>query len=159
MSMYSERDFIDIGRRVRRNWVLWAVLVLALTAVFVAALRGRVQWLAYAAGILLAAGAWFLFAFFQLPCLRYRRFLLDMREGLSREMTGRVVEVSENADLQDGARVLPVRLMLPDEQDERIVYLNASKREGFPGTGALVILKLCGRHIREVKPLPERTNA
>lgn len=159
MSMYSERDYADISRRVRRNWALLGALALALLALFAVALRGRVQWLAYASGLLLAVSSWFVFAFFQLPCLRYRRFLSDMQEGLSREMTGRVVDVSSDADLQDGARVLPVRLMLQDEQDERIVYLNASKQEDFPEAGTLVKLRLCGRHIREVELLPERTDA
>ena len=34
--------------------------------------------------------------------------------------------------------------------DVRILYLNASKREGFPGPGARVSLLCSGRHIRQV---------
>ena len=47
-------------------------------------------------------------------------------------MRGRVVSVADEPEFQDGAFVLPVHLLLADERDERIVYLNASKRAEFP---------------------------
>ena len=101
-----------------------------------------------------------------------------MGGGLSRELRGTIAGIGEVPELQDGARVLPVRLVLdpdadgdgrdrperrasveavrlgleePDGSDERIVYLNVSKREGFPGAGARVALTCFGRHIREVE--------
>ena len=46
------------------------------------------------------------------------------------------------------------RLRLETAEDagaERIVYLNASKREGFPPAGTPVALRCFGRHIREVE--------
>ena len=55
--------------------------------------------------------------------------------------------IDEAPRMQDGARVLPLRLFLEDRQDERIVYLNAGWRRGFPGPGERVRLRLCGRHI------------
>ena len=76
---------------------------------------------------------------------------MEMEAGLSREMRGRIVEVSNKEDLQDGVRVLPVRIYLEDEQDERIVYLNASKKDMFPNEGENVILHCYGRHIRGVE--------
>lgn len=155
--MYSEQDLATIDRRIRKNWIAWLIPIAALAALFILALTSRTEWLCYAALVLLAAAGVFGFAYFQLPCLRYRRFLSELKSGLSREMSGRVVEISEAAQLQDGARVLPVRLWLEDDQDERIVYLNASKRALFPGEGAFVQLKLCGRHILEVLSPQERT--
>ena len=75
---------------------------------------------------------------------------MEMGEGLVREACGNVLSVSDEPELQDGARVLRVHLMLDDPRDERILYLNASKRERFPGAGTWVRLQLCGRHIAEV---------
>ena len=83
--------------------------------------------------------------------MRYRLFLRDMRNGLTREMRGTILSVASEAEMQDGARVLPVHLMLTEEQDERIVYLNASKAADFPKPGAEVLVKLYGRHIRQVE--------
>ena len=151
--MYSDSDYNEIDRRIRRNWAVWLLMMAALIAAYIVCLKRRVEWLSYVVAVALAVAGWFGFAFYQLPCLRYRGFLRDLRDGLSREMTGKVVSVSDRAKTQDGARVLPVRLLLEDEDDERIVYLNASKRELFPPAGARVKLKLCGRHIREAERL------
>ncbi|MBR1560694.1 MAG: hypothetical protein IJ646_10695 [Clostridia bacterium] len=151
--MYSEQDFIDIGRRIRRNRLVWGPVTLALAALCVVGLVLRVKGLAIAAGTLLAGAVCFGFAYFQLPCLRYRKFLQGLRDGLTREMTGTLLSVADAPELQDGARVLHVHLRLADQDDERIVYLNASKREGFPSVGERVKLKLCGRHIRDAEAL------
>ena len=148
--MYSEQDHIEINRLILKNRLIWLPVLAALTGLFAFALNRRVEPLAYVAGIGLTATAIFAFTWYQLPCLRYRNFLRELDAGLSREMAGRVVSIAEAAELQDGARVLPVHLFLENEQDERIVYLNASKRDRFPEPGANVRLKLCGRHIREV---------
>lgn len=151
--MYSENDNLEINRRINRvRIVLYPALALC-AALSVLGYGRRIQWLAIGALVLMAATAVFGGAFFLWPCLRYRRFLRDMREGLSREMEGSVVSVSDQPEPQDGARVLPVHLLLTKEQDERIVYLNASKREMLPPPGTEVRLKLYGRHIREVLPV------
>jgi hypothetical protein len=86
------------------------------------------------------------------------------------------VEVSEKEEAQDGARVLPVRIRLDeaslkaqgapgasvasrrmglesaqDTEDERIVYLNVSKRGLMPPEGTRVLLHCFGRHIKAVE--------
>lgn len=151
--MYSEQDYIDIDSRIRRNHLIGLPVLAALMALFVASLIVRIQWLAAVSAIAFACAACFGFTYFQLPCLRYRSFLRTLKEGLSREMTGEIVSVADDAEMQDGARVLHVHIMLEKEQDERIVYLNASKRDGFPPIGTRVKLKLCGRHIRAAEVL------
>ena len=79
------------------------------------------------------------------------------KEGENLVITGRNVKKLEDAkdELENlyGVRVLPVRIFLNDEQDERIVYLNASKTAGFPAVGSEVKLSCFGRHIREVVAL------
>ena len=150
--MYSEQDIIDINRRLNRIRVVFFPALIACAALSVLGYARRIKWLAMGGLALLAAAALFGGIFYLWPCLRYRGFLRDMREGLSREMTGSVVSVAEKAEPQDGALVLPVHLLLTEEQDERIVYLNASKRDMMPPPGTEVRLKLYGRHIREVLP-------
>ena len=147
-NLYSERDMIEINRRIRGNLLALIPVLVALAAVYVYALAAGVQWLAMAAGPLIFVAACYGFLACLWPNLRYRRFLLDMDQGLSREMRGSVVDIAGTAELQDGAMVLPVRIFLDDAGDERIVYLNASKREGFPGPGTPVALRCYGRHIR-----------
>lgn len=149
--MYSERDLAEINRRIRNNYLALIPVLLALLAALIAGLRLGVKGLVMAAGPLLGVAAVYGILAHIWPNTRYRSFLTDMENGLSRQMEGTVVEISVKEELQDGARVLPVRLYLEEAQDERIVYLNASKRELFPGVGARVRLTCFGRHIREAE--------
>ena len=145
--MYTEADTRAVNRGIRRAALALAVAAAAALGVYAAALALRLQALAYAAGALLFAVPAFIGLYYLAPRLRYRRFLADIRQGLITEMTGRVAAIEATPQTQDGARVLPLRLFLEDRQDERIVYLNAGRRQGFPGPGKRVRLKLCGRHI------------
>ena len=148
--MYTEQDRTDIRQRLVRYSVILAVILVALIAVYVMCMIVRIQWLAMADAVAMFAAACFMWCVFLYPCIRYMVFLKDMRTGLTREMVGSIVEVAEKEDLQDGVRILPVRIFLQDEQDERIVYLNASKVGGFPKAGTEVRLSCFGRHIKEV---------
>ena len=148
--MYTEQDRTDIRQRIVRYSVILAVILVALIAVYVMCMIVRIQWLAMADAVAMFAAACFMWCVFLYPCIRSMVFLKDMRTGLTREMVGSIVEVAEKEDLQDGVRVLPVRIFLQDEQDERIVYLNASKAVDFPGAGTEVRLSCFGRHIKEV---------
>lgn len=150
--MYSEQDFIEIDRRIARYWRRLLPVLALLAALSALGYVRRAQWLALGALALLAAAACFGGIFFLWPCLRYRGFLSDMQKGLSREMTGSVVSVADRAEPQDGALVLPVHILLTEARDERIIYLNASKRDRIPPVGAQARFLLYGRHIREVFP-------
>ena len=150
--MYSEQDFNLINARIRRNLAVLIPLVVVLLAAYIYSMRARIEWLGQAVGALLVITACYGLIAHLIPNLRYRFFLRDMQNGLTREMRGTIVSIAEKSEEHDGARVLPVHLLLSEDQDERIVYLNASKAEGFPRPGAEVLLRLYGRHIREVLP-------
>ncbi|MBQ8972635.1 MAG: hypothetical protein IJ074_06095 [Clostridia bacterium] len=148
--MYTEQDDRHIAGELRRYGIITGVLVVALLTVYILSLKYR-----WSAAAMVTACALFIAVAFMVleylwPCARYKRFLKDMREGLHRELEGTIVEIADQEDLQDGVRVLPVRIFLEDEQDERIVYLNADKRAQFPQAGAKVRVNCFGRHIREV---------
>ena len=140
--MYSEQDLIQINRKIKKNLVVLLPILAALIAVYVAGIVAALEWLVMVTGPLIFVAACYGALAYLRPNMRYRRFLLDLQEGLSREICGNIE--------QDGVRVLPVHIFLPEEQDERIVYLNASKQDQFPQPGADVKLHCFGRHIREV---------
>ena len=172
--MYSERDMNEINARIRRDWLTLAPILLVFAGAYVSGMAARVRWLAMIAGALLVVVFCFVFIARLWPNLRYRNFLRDMENGLSRSLRGTIVAISDAQECQDGAMVLPVRLRL-DEDDagsarihtvaaerlglesdedteaERIVYLNASKRAMLPEPGNLVTLCCFGRHIRSVE--------
>ena len=171
--MYTERDMNEINRRIRGDWLALIPVLALLLAAYIFALTRRVHWLAMVSGPLLFVAACYGLLAHLVPHMRYRGFLQDVERGLSREVRGRIVAIAEIAEAHDGAMVLPVRVKLDadsavqkatatlqsnrlklesgeDTEDERIVYLNASKREGFPGVGTAVALNCFGRHIREV---------
>ena len=148
--MYSERDVIEIKRRIGRNLAVLIPVAAAILAAYVYALRERVEWLAMLMGATLFVAVCYGLIAYLIPNIRYRLFLRDMQTGLTREMRGTILSVSDQAEDQDGARVLPVHMQLSEDGDERIVYLNAAKADGFPAPGAEVLLRLYGRHIREV---------
>ena len=178
MQMYSQRDIDEINGRIRRNILALAPVLALLLAAYVYALRAGIQWLAMVAGPMLFVAACYGTIAYLWPNMRYRSFLYAMEDGLTRTVRGTILEIAGTAELQDGAMVLPVRLQLdeeaadaaekrhtsalaerlrleqPDEtggEAERLLYLNASKRQGFPGPGTAVTLICSGRHIKQVE--------
>jgi len=173
--MYSERDMLEVNYRIRRGWLVLAPVLSVFAAAFAFALVKRNHTLALVALPLLIVAFIYGFVAYLWPNLRYRRFLLDMANGLSRDVRGVIVNVADEAELQDGAMVLPVRVQLTeaergsqngasalserlqqleageDTREERIVYLNASKRDRLPPVGRTVTLHCFGRHIRSVE--------
>ena len=153
--MYTEQDEAVITGRIRKYWIMLAIGAAIPLAVFVFAITKRIEPLAMAAAAALFIYALFMILEFIVPCVNYRRFLRGIHNGLSREIAGTVVEISDKEELQDGVRVLPVRVFMPKEDDEHIVYLNADKRDMMPGPGADVRLNCQGRHILGLMPLTE----
>ena len=171
--MYTERDMNAIKGKIRKNWLVLAPILAAILAVYIYGLHAGIRWLVMVAGPLLFVAACYGLLAYLLPNMRYRGFLESMQTGLTRTVRGTIVEISDQAELQDGAMVLPVRLRLAEDEtdgreqqhtsalaerlrlmvkedtdDQRIVYLNASKRESFPGPGSAVKLCCSGRHIK-----------
>jgi hypothetical protein len=164
---------LEVNGRIRRGWLVLAPVLAVFAAAFVFALVKRNHALALVAAPLLIVAFIYGFVAHLWPNLRYRRFLKDMESGLSRDVRGVIVAIADEAEYQDGAVVLPVRLRLTeapqaasrgsalserlqlesgeDTREERIVYLNASKRAMMPQPGATVTLRCFGRHIRSVE--------
>ena len=148
--MYTQQDKIQVRGRIIKYCTITGIFTAALIALYVVGLIQRWKIGVMATGGAIFAVICFGWLMFIWPCVRYSFFLRDMTNGLTRVVTGSIVEVSQQEDYQDGVRVLPVRIFLDEEQDERIVYLNATKAEGFPKAGTQVELRCYGRHIKEV---------
>ena len=148
--MYTEKDRIVIGGRLRKYLIITVILCGIVGALAVLGMVNRSQVLAMTGCVLLFVVFCFMWLMYLYPCIRYRGFLVDMEKGLARELTGAVAEISEKEELQDGVRVYPVKLLMEDDEDGRIVYLNVSKADQFPKAGARVHLNCFGRHIKEV---------
>lgn len=148
--MYTQEDRTQIRQRIVKYTAITLILAGILVAAFVMCLIKRSQPLAMLSGCALFSVICFMWCMFLYPNIHYATFLKDMQNGLTRMVKGSIVEVSDKEDLQDGVRVYPVRVMLDEEKDERIVYLNVSKAENFPANGASVRLNCFGRHIKEV---------
>lgn len=145
--MYSEKDFELINAKIRKNVIVLSVVIAFLAAGLVAALLIGIEWLATVLGPTIFVAVTFGLTAYVIPNAAYRRFLKDMKEGLSREMCGEVIEISADEEIQDGARVRHVRIRLADEDDERFVYLNVSKENLFAHVGDKVRMQCYGRHI------------
>ena len=149
--MYSRQDYMEINRKIRKKEVILGAALIAFLAGYILALILRIKWLAMLCGPLLFVAACFGVTFALWPDLRYRNFLRDLDSRLTQEISGTVLSVSKEAELQDGAMVFPVHIRLDKDQDDHIVYLNASKADGFPPVGTKVILQCGGRHIRDIQ--------
>ena len=149
--MYSKQDYMQINRKIRKKEAILGAVLLVMLAGYTIALILRIRWLAMLCGPLLFVAACFGITFALWPDLRYRNFLRDLDSRLTQEISGTVLSVSQEAELQDGALVLPVHIWLDKDQDDHIVYLNASKADGFPPAGTKVTLQCGGRHIRNIQ--------
>ena len=149
--MYSQQDYLDINRKIRKKETILGAVLVVILAGYITALVMRIRWLTMLCGPLLFVAACFGVTFALWPDIRYRNFLRDLDSRLTQETSGTVLSVSQEAELQDGAMVLPVHVRLDKDQDDHIVYLNASKANGFPPAGTKVTLQCGGRHIRNIQ--------
>lgn len=149
--MYSEQDGKIIRQRITKYSVIMGVGMAALLAAFIVGLNVRLKALVMVAGVALFVYACFMWVMLIYPCVKYNRFLADMRDGLTREIDCTILEIADKEETQDGVRVLPVHVFLDDEQDERILYVNVSKLDQLPKKGEKAHLGCFGRHIKEAR--------
>ena len=148
--MYSDWDYKEIKHRIRKKEVVLGSILLLFLILLVVAFIQRIKWFAMVCAVLLFVAGCFGFSAVLMPDFRYRSFLEDMESRLKQKVHGTILSVSEEEELRDGAMVYPVHIRLKENEDDHIVYLNASKTEGFPTAGTDVTLECCGRHIHAV---------
>ena len=147
ISLYSKNDTSCAAARLRRSIFLLICLLLPLLALYVFAILKGMRLLMLAASLLAFVCAVFCCDFCLLPAKRYFCFLKGLEKGLRRSLECSLTDVSEDLQMQDGARVLVVQVRILDGGGSRIFYANASKRDLLPSEGARIRLTSCGRHI------------
>ena len=146
--LYTQEDLRRAEKSYRRCLLLLAAVLAPLLAGYVLALaRGS-----YALSLALALTmlAWILFSgdLLLLPRRRYRAFLRELKCGLRRQTSCSILRLEDEIQVQDGANVRLLRVVLP-QGEERIFYLNAAKADCLPTPGAGCTLVSCGRHVVE----------
>lgn len=149
--MYTEKDYQMAQKNAKRViYITVGILVVALvlTGVFVAL---RQKWPAV---IALALGAWIAYAFYSFkgsPWVCYRRYLRDVREGLSRQTDCFFVSMSENTRTVDGVDVYDLTARVGDgEEDERLFYWDADKTVPALHEGQAVHIVSYGKFVTQL---------
>lgn len=156
--MYTDDDFKGSKKTLKRFIALYAVFAAVLAAAFVYSLIARVEWLAYASAVVLAAISLFIWGNFGGRIVAWNRFLTDMRHGLEREATGVVLSIDDTEAIKEGLEFRAVRLMTGDDTDKaggRLLYVDSSRFPLKAGLGQRVRCRLFGNYIKDITVLEE----
>ena len=149
--MYTQQDFDEVRGKLRKDLYFGIPALAAAIALYVVGIKEGSRWLVYGAAALIFIVFCFTWTMYLWPHIKYLNFLKNMQRGLSREAVGTINEIGETDEMQDGARVRSVHLLLDAEQDERILYMNAAKLERLPKAGSHIKVICYGRHIRDIQ--------
>lgn len=145
--MYTAEDLLN-ARGTAKKWSVIFILSLAATiGLLCAGCAVRSFPLAIAGSI---AGSWivlFIGDLFLRPAVKYKKFLLSMQSGLSRDAGGTFVSLSQETEEHDGATVRVLRIDEGDGKGERVLYINASKPFPAFDIGTQLSFHCCGRHV------------
>lgn len=153
--MYTQEDTRYTKRELLRAWLTLAVISCALLGLYAAMLILRQRIPAHISLIMLFCAAFIIVDMKILPLRRYERFLYDIETGLKNDMRFELLYIADAPITIDGVSAMEWHVRLIDRDakdkldDERILYLNASKRVNIE-PGANVEAVCCGRHILSV---------
>jgi hypothetical protein len=149
--MYTQEDINRANAAIRKDLLILVPILLALIAALGIGIRVQFRPVVYAAAALLFIVFCFFWSLILGPHARYRRFLGDMARGLSRTIECTIESIDEKTEIQDGAEVFPVHVLLDKEEDRRILYIAADKADRLPGVGEHMKADCYGRHIRDLE--------
>ena len=90
--MYTDRDYADCERRVRRCCLALGICAALFLGLFIAALKLRIRPMAIASSLALFLSVTFVIIYYLIPNVRYRTFLQDLAQGLISETVGLALE-------------------------------------------------------------------
>lgn len=123
ITLYDESDRERTSRALRKGWIALLCALIPTLAGLVALMILRQK---YPAIIVTVVGAWICYYIIMnkmMPWFRYRRFLRDMDEGLSRVTDGWFVSLSESPRMADGVSVHDFVLRVGDEEEDERLFL------------------------------------
>ncbi|NLG24555.1 MAG: hypothetical protein GX558_04320 [Clostridiales bacterium] len=126
--MYTQQDYDRAGAQLKRRIVIAAIVLAIGLAALIAALIVRNRIVTIAAAVLTG---WVLYGYISLklvPHYHYRKYLMDIRQGRSRDSEGWFVSASDETRRVDGVSVHDVIVRVGDgEEDERLFYWDDDK--------------------------------
>lgn len=149
-ALYSDNDLQRAQSAIKSRLTFFFLIVAVALAVLVAALILRYKIPAIALTVLFSWIAYFYLSTKALPWIRYRRFLREMGEGLSRVTEGRFVLVGESSRMVDGVEVYDFVLRVGDEEeDERLFLWDADKPRPEIAEGQLMRIISYSNYVKE----------
>jgi len=128
--VYSETDFTEINRQIRRGLSIAGGFAFVVLAIIVATLIVRWQWATMAVTILWGGLMIFFWGMKLTPPLAYKRHLKEIHEGLSRTTEGRVVSFDEETTFREGLDYFALTVNIGDQgdpEDDRLFYWDMQK--------------------------------
>lgn len=145
--MYSSKDMQKARRSLSCCCGLLALILAPLIAVYVSGIVQGRQGMMLAAMLAGFGYTVFICDLKLLPVLRYVRFLKEMEKGLRRDMVCILESMDMQTQMQDGVRVHALHVRLAEDEDSRILYVNAGKVNMLPPMDARVRITGYGRHV------------
>ena len=127
--MYTLRDYEDINRQLRKNWLCSLLPFIVLLGVVVWSFIVRIRWLTMAATILAGAILIFTYGIYIAPLSRYRRHLELALSGTQKVTEGIFKFMEEKPVEREGVMYFPFIINVGDqdeEDDDRLFYYDAN---------------------------------
>ena len=148
--LYSDEQLSAINGKLRKRWLLLAIIAVPMIALFVWSLTARTQWLTSLSAVLLGFFAIFWIDIFCLPQIRHSRLVSNALTGRSHTETKEFARLEPDSVLADG---VPCRALIflgePDKHGsrEQLFYIDQSLPLPSLTPGQTYTIKYSGRTI------------
>lgn len=122
-ALYGESDKVRTATALRKSLIALLCVLVPTIGVLIATLILRNKYVGIGVTIVGAWVCYYIIMQKMMPWFRYKRFLKDMDEGLSRATDGWFVSLSESPRLSDGVAVHDFVLRVGDEEEDERLFL------------------------------------
>lgn len=124
---YNENDFTEIKGQLRKIIILVLFIALVFIITAIAFLLRKPQWMGatfLSVGVCLSIFVWGVYG---TPIYSYYRFIKDIKEGRTREISGKVTNITDEPVYKDN-RLLYYEVTLNDDKDgvERVLLYDGN---------------------------------
>ena len=147
--MYSEQDFARAEVNFKKYLVAGLAVVGVGATATIVTLVFRMRYVMNVIAVLTACVSYGFITIKVMPHIRYRRFLNEMRNGMSRETDGWFVSFSDEPRMMDGIAVHDVIIRIgSEEEDERLFLWDDDKPFPAVRTDDAIHIVSYGNHIK-----------
>ncbi len=148
--LYTDQMLAEINRRLTSRWLILAVVVVPLLAVFVWSLTQRIEWVSMVSAVLTGVFSIFWIDLFIVPRLRHRKLVSEALNGRSHIQTMEFARLDPDPCLVDGVSCRSlIFLGEPDRHGsrEQLFYLDQALPVPELEAGKSYTVKYTGRTI------------